>query len=259
MTINRTIHYENALPPQIKSSRRYENRIGFWADVIEVDSRNNSVTVINDQQMKIDNIHVATKEWIVKQKKNDYAASERFLPPVGSRVFVLVPNGDISGAFVICSGYPMGETNTQGLWSGKNDSQSDVQKRNNLGERITQGGWNEKEYYENGNRSYTSSDKKIEFQINVVKDADNNIEKQVSLKAWDNSITITEDGYEFTDKNNNKYEFTEDGIKITDTNENIFELNKDGFSIKDSNKNSIKSSVSGLDFNGYMTIAPGVI
>lgn len=253
MTINKIIHNEHAIPPQIKNSLRYENRIGFWADVVEVDSRNNCCTVINDQGLKLNKVQVSTREWIVKQNENNYAASERILPPVGCRVFVLVPNSDIGSAFILCSGYPLGEKNTQILWTDDNASQEEIQKKNNIGEKITQGGWNFREYYANGNTRIENNDKTILFEVYSTDDSEDDIEKKLKLTAWNNSVEFTENGFSFKDTNQNKIEYTDNGIVITDLNNNKIELTDKGIKITDKNSNKIDLASTGIkmsDGNG---------
>jgi hypothetical protein len=48
---------------------------------------------------------VSSKEWVVPGE--EYTSGERDLPPIGARVFVLMPYGNTTydGAFVLCSGF----------------------------------------------------------------------------------------------------------------------------------------------------------
>ena len=60
MQIRRNIHKINANAPDINNNSYLKGRIGFWALVIEVNSRNNTVTVVSDTGYELKNIPVVS-------------------------------------------------------------------------------------------------------------------------------------------------------------------------------------------------------
>lgn len=170
-----------------------DGRCGFWADVIAVNSCNNSVDVIADIGVTYRNIPVMSREWVNADKNKDYVTAERYLPPKGARVFILTPTHTISGAFVLCSGYVRGETETHTLYAQNDSEQSD---KNTEQARVTQGGWTVTEDYNNGNKNLVSQDENIKIAVNTTKNAQKSQEKEVAITAWNTEIHITDQGLE---------------------------------------------------------------
>lgn len=209
------------------------DKVGFWGNVSEVDSTINSVNVISDTGIKYTGLPVISNEWVNADDDKNYVSASRNLPPVGARVFCLAPTHTPQGAFVLCSGYAMGNTKTQILFS----SDEDKDKNNEILEKVNSSGWHKKQYYKNGNTIYESPDGEIKIELNTTEDSEENLEKQIKIEAWGNEIIINEDGLSLKDSNGNEYISKDSGIEI-----------------KDSNGNKITSSNNGLDFNGYLTI-----
>jgi len=237
-------HYEHAMPTQLQSHQRYNNRIGFWGDVSEVNSSTNTCTVISDQGLEFQGIQIATREWINADKNKDYVCCEKNLPTIGSRVFVLVPNNNITSAFVLCSGYPINENDTQVLFTKVDENKTDeenqkeIEKKNIIREKITQSGWYISENYETGNLLFESNDKTILLEININKDDENSKEKEILVKVWDNEIKIIPDDKEI------KLNILENHFSIK---ENEFEIeNKD---------NLIQVNSKGVNINNYLSIS----
>ena len=219
MQVRRNIHKINAEAPHLPEGNFLKNRIGFWGIVKDVNSLNNTVTVVSDTGFEYPNIQVKSDEWVTLDK--DYVPSTRNLPPKKSRVFVLTPTFSAVGAFVVCSGFSRGDENIRSLWA---KNKNELEDKNNCRETITQGGWDISEEYANGNFKAVSNDGKITITVNPVEDSQKSQNKEVSLSAWDNVIKVTADGLSVTDKNGNKIEATSDGIKLTDKNNNVIEM-----------------------------------
>lgn len=211
MNIVRKVHKENANIPPVTNSNYLSKRIGFWALVKEQNSLNNTVTVISDTGFEYSNIPVVSSEWVTVDDNKDYIPSTRNLPPPNSRVFVLTPTYSASGAFVLCSGFSRGDENIRKLWA---QSDSEMNDKNNCRETKTQGGWDLKEEYANGNYSAESNDGNIKFNVNTTQDDNKSQPKEVSITAWENKIVINEDGITITDKNNNQVVMTDSDIQI---------------------------------------------
>lgn len=271
MNITPTIHYEETFPRRIVSHSKYDGRTGFWGDVTAVDSSTNSCTVINDQGLEIEGIQVASKEWVVKEDNKDYASCERDLPPIGARVYVITPDGNIANALIICSGYPILENNVQTLWAKADptteEGQKTIQKLNRIGERISQGGWHRTESYDTGNYKIESADGQISLEVNPVQVEDDQHEvveaKKIKLSAWGCEIEFSpvEDQEQGIEKKiavtllGNVIEFTESGFSITDPNGNSYATDENGLVLEDANGNTMTMDNSGIDFNGYLTVA----
>lgn len=211
MKIIKNFHKTNAIPSHIPEGNYLENRIGFWALVKSVNSLNNTVTVVSDTGFEYPNIQVKSDEWVTVNDQKDYIPSQRNLPPKNSRVFVLTPTRSITGAFVLCSGFSRGDENIRTLWA-KNESE--LEEKNNCREIKTQGGWDIKEEYKNGNSSITSNDENIVITINTAADNQKGQKKEVSINAWDNSIVVDESGIVITDKNKNVIKMTATDIQV---------------------------------------------
>ena len=220
MQIRRNIHKINANAPDINNNSYLKGRIGFWALVIEVNSRNNTVTVVSDTGYELKNIPVVSSEWVTVDENKDYIPSQRNLPPKNSRVFVLTPTYTAVGAFVLCSGFSRGDENIRTLWA---KSESELEDKNNCRETKTQGGWDITEEYANGNFkavSISTDDGSIAITLNTTKDENKSQPQEASIKAWNNSVVITKDGISITDKTGNKVLMTSSDIQIlaNDTN-----------------------------------------
>ena len=234
MTINRQTHRINAPSVPVHENNYLKGRIGFWGLVSAQNSLNNTVTVISDTGYELPNIPVFSSEWVTIDDKKNYIPSSRNLPPVKSRVFVLTPTFTAVGAFVLCSGFSRGDENIRTLWA---QNENELESKNNCRETKTQGGWDITEEYANGNYCAKSDDEEIIFTANTTQDDNKSQVKEVSLKAWDNEVTINENGISVTDLNGNTIESTDKGFTITDANGNtvqsgVDENNKALFKVK---------------------------
>lgn len=160
------------------------SRIGFFATVTNVNSVTNTVDVISDIGQTILGLDVMSNQWVIK--KDDYVSGERFLPPIGSRVFVLTPSpGRLVGAFVLCSGFAKRENSTHEIFA---KTPTEKEEFNNQKETVTQGGWDIKEDYKTGNIEIKNKDKKISLILK-------NDTKEINIKSYDNcEIVVNENG-----------------------------------------------------------------
>ena len=216
MKVIRNIHKVNAEAPHLPKGNFLDGRIGFWGIVKEVNSLNNTVTVVSDTGYEYPNIQVKSDEWVTLGK--DWIPSTRNLPPVKSRVFVLTPTFTAVGAFVLCSGFSRGDENIRTLWAA---NKNELENKNNCRETKSQGGWDITEEYKNGNFKAVSDDKKIEITVNPAEDSQKSQSKEVTIKAWDNTIVINADGISVTDKNKIKIITSNSGLSIKDDNTDV--------------------------------------
>lgn len=195
-----------------------KNKSGCWAYVTAIHSDSLTVDVENYNGFKFYYVPVASMEWVNK----DGGSGERNLPPIGSRVFILMPTGTIQGGFVLCSGFSFNSVKEREDFKAINDD--DIEKFNNSKKKITNSGWSFEETLKNGNIILTNKEQTITLQFINADDSENNTKKQVLLNAFNTSLVIdAENGISITDKNGNSINATDSGIKIADKNENIIE------------------------------------
>lgn len=193
---------KNSEGRDFENSSPYSNRIGFWGTVDAVNSSTNRVTVISETGITYPGIPVYSSEWVNADDNKDYVTGSRNLPPVGARVFVLMPTRTVTGSFVLCSGYALGESKTRNLFAAEKNK---IEKLNTIKEKITQGGWNITENYENGNIQLLSKDGNIKTELNLEEDnsdSENRHKKGVVITAFESVITVNEDGIKIESKNN---------------------------------------------------------
>ena len=200
MLVKKNFHKTNATAPHLPEGNYLSKRIGFWALVKDVNSINNTVTVISDTGFIFPNIPVISNEWVTVDDSKDYIPSTRNLPPKNSRVFVLTPTYTATGAFVLCSGFSRGDENIRTLWAA---DENELEDKNNCRETKTQGGWDITEEYSNGNFKAESNDGNITINVNTTEDSQKSQLKEVSVTAWNNKVVINEDGISVVDKNGN--------------------------------------------------------
>lgn len=182
----------------LENSSYRDGCVGFWGNVIGIDTEELAVDVQACTGMKYRGIPCISKEWVVYNESKDYVPGERDLPPLNSRVFVFMPTHTLSGAFVLCSGFARGEPSVRNLFAKNETEKEDFRT---IKEHISQGGWKEKEFADNGNKIFESNDGNILINLVAADDSKNGLEKEVSIKAWDQTIKINKDGISIkTDK-----------------------------------------------------------
>ena len=77
MIVKKNVHKTNAIPPHLPEGNFLAGRIGFWALVTDVNSINNTVTVISDTGFEYPNIPVMSNEWVTVDDSKDYIPSTR--------------------------------------------------------------------------------------------------------------------------------------------------------------------------------------
>ena len=72
MVVKKNLHKTNAIAPHLPEGNYLTKRIGFWALVTDVNSINNTVTVVSDTGFKIPNIPVMSNEWVTIDDSKKY-------------------------------------------------------------------------------------------------------------------------------------------------------------------------------------------
>lgn len=164
--------------PPFANNNFLNDRYGFWGNVTAVDSKKMKVRVRATTGFEYIGIPVCSNEWVNKQ--NGKFSGSRNLPPVGSRVFVFMPTGTITGAFILCSGYAEGDTDTHDLYE---------ENKENEKKTVTVNGWTKIEDADNGLISISSENNNI--KLNLIPDGDS---AKIELVAFNIPITIDANG-----------------------------------------------------------------
>ncbi len=181
------------------------NRYGFWGTVTKVNSKDCSVDVRMDIGRILENVRVASLEWVYKNEDKDFLAGERKLPQVDSYVFCLMPTGEPSSAFVLCSGFTRQQT--------VHDYYK-VEDKGNEYERIENSGWQHITDINNGTK--TTKNRKKDETIKLVIDQETEGEETITLNVHEHEIQITKDFIHVT---------TNEKQVLVDTKKDTFELN----------------------------------
>jgi hypothetical protein len=94
-------------PAPVQQKRREPPmfHIGEYGRVKKLHSEDNTVDVLLDSGVYLKHIPVRSDGWVIYQEdsEKDFNAGGRDLPPVHTRVFILMPTGTYHDCFVLCS------------------------------------------------------------------------------------------------------------------------------------------------------------
>ena len=224
------------------------SRTGFWAYVTAVHSDSLTVDLENFNGFKFHYVPVASREWVSK----DGGKGERNLPPVGSRVFVMMPTGTIQGGFVLCSGFSFNSVKEQGDFRAAKDE--NIEKFNSSKKILSNSGWAYEENLENGNISLVSGTREIKIEAANADDNETSLTKGLKITAFGSSFSFDDDGFMFAEKNDNKITFDKNGAVVADKNGNKITMGSGGISIEDRNGNKIETSSASVKINGNLEV-----
>lgn len=175
-----------------KNSTSLDTRFGFWGVVTEVHPEDCTVHVRTDTGIEIGGLRVAVFEWVTVVK-NKHLTGERHLPPVDTYVFCLMPNGEYSSAFVLCSGFAYQE-------AIHGDFKKEGEDAANILEKVENSGWHSTTDYRTGTKKFENkTDSKPTITLEIDQESDG--EEKAVLTVHENVITISKDGIKVeTDK-----------------------------------------------------------
>ena len=218
MAFNLSLNKKQKAPQRVPFGHQspYSTRIGFWGVVTEVHSEDCTVHVLTDMGFEIQGVKVATPQWVTVVD-GKHLTGERRLPPVDSYVFCLMPNGEYSSAFVLCSGYTRQEA-VHGDFK--------VKDKNGETDRVDNCGWQFTSKYETGTKEIKNkvdSDPTIDIKI----DQESEGEEKITITVHKNIFEITKDGVKVT--SDKKIETkTKEETNITADKDLQFKSNKSG-------------------------------
>jgi hypothetical protein len=170
---------------KVPHSPPYLNRYGAWGYVEKTYSGDHSADVFIDTGAYLKRCPVSSKEWVVPGE--EYTSGERDLPPLGSRVFVLMPYGNTTydGAFVLCSGF---------IVTSKPEKENFMEEEKEKSrKRIKPGNW--KELYDcvTGTHEIISPDGKTTMKIDYGSGGEEKEKPELQLKLFGETVLdITE-------------------------------------------------------------------
>lgn len=167
-----------------ESSSPYDNQIGFWGVVTEVHPEDCTVHVRNNLGIEFSGVKVASLEWVTVAK-DKHLTGERHLPPVDTYVFCLMPNGEYSSAFVLCSGF----TRQEAVHA---DFKAEGEDAANTHEKVENSGWKMTTDYRTGTKKFenkTDSDPTITLEI----DQESEGEEKATLTVHGTTVTVDKD------------------------------------------------------------------
>lgn len=166
------------------NSSPVDRRYGFWGTVTEVHPEDCTVHVRTDTGHIITGVRVASMEWATVYDEDPKLSGERHLPPVDTFVFCMMPNGEMSSAFVLCSGFAKAES-VHAYFKQKD--------KGDLWERIENSKWTYTTDYKTGTKTFKNrpEDETVCLEIDQ---EDGEGEEKAVLTVHGTKLTIDKDG-----------------------------------------------------------------
>lgn len=166
------------------NSSPYDAQMGFWGVVTEVHPEDCTVHVRTNLGFELSGVRVASKEWVTVVD-GKHLTGERHLPPVDTYVFCLMPNGEYSSAFVLCSGF----TRQEAVHA---DFKQEGEDAANTFEQVENSGWKKTVDYRTGTKKIenkTDSDPTIKIEIDQESEGD----EKATITIHGTTITVDKD------------------------------------------------------------------
>lgn len=210
-----------SLPFEVKT--HYDGRTGFFAAVTELHPENNTVHVTTDTGIELMNVKVASQAWVTYIKDGKpQLTGERSLPPVGTYVYCVMPDGHYEESFVLCSLFSEASIHADYMEEGEDAA--------NTKKTVENGGWNKTTDFRTGTKviKNKTEDETISLEIDQEEEGKENVkltaQGTVITIDKENGISITTDKkIEITDKEGFTYS-TEGNIELKSTKTGTLEL-----------------------------------
>ena len=200
------------------NSTPYDKRYGFWGVVREVHPEDCTVHVLTDMGILLTGVRVASAEWVTVEKDKPLTG-ERHLPPVDTYVFCMMPTGEYTSAFVLCSGF----TRQEAVHADFKKKGEDAAMTH---EKVDNSRWHYTCDYRTGTKKIDNKMEDPTISIEVDQETDGDEKATITVHGM--VITATKD----------------DGLNIT-TDKKITLKDKEGFTYETEGEISIKSSKQG--------------
>ena len=200
------------------NSTPYDKRYGFWGVVREVHPEDCTVHVLTDMGILLTGVRVASAEWVTVEKDKPLTG-ERHLPPVDTYVFCMMPTGEYTSAFVLCSGF----TRQEAVHADFKKKGEDAAMTH---EKVDNSRWHYTCDYRTGTKKLYNKMEDPTISIEVDQETDGDEKATITVHGM--VITATKD----------------DGVNI-ETDKKITLKDKEGFTYETEGEISIKSSKQG--------------
>lgn len=225
MSLNIALRKKESAPQknQFENTTPYDAQYGFWGVVTEVHPEDCTVHVRTNLGFELSGVRVASFEWVTVAD-GKHLTGERHLPPIDTYVFCLMPNGEYSSAFVLCSGF----TRQEAVHADFKKKGEDAEKTREI---VENSGWHITTDYRTGTKKFankTDSDPTITLEIDQESDSDEKatvtIHGTVIKVDKDNGINIeTDKKITLKDKEGYTYE-TEGNVSLKSSKNGTLEM-----------------------------------
>lgn len=201
-------------------------RIGCFAVVKAIHPSDLTVDVVTDTGIELTHRRVASFQWVIyKEGGSPELTGKRDLPPVGSYVFCLMPNGTLDTLFVLCSMFSTEAAH--GAYFGEDDNDADAQ---NTILDVEKSGWQKSTDIRTGTKIVQNrqTDETIKLEINQ-EAAGSEGESSSSSAGEDDSgevVTLTIHGTTVTIDKNGITLATDGAINVDAANEEASAVTK---------------------------------
>jgi hypothetical protein len=184
---------EKALIP---TETPFDKRYGFYGIVTEIHPKRNTVNLRMDTGRDINDVRVASLQWITLDRNKDYLTGQRRLPPLNSYVYCLMPSGEPSSAIILCSVFPTADSNYDAFKEDSPDAAF-------IDKRIDSGGWKFTHDIRTGTRKIQNSPEDGKETISIEVNQEDKGNEKVTVKIHKNVYSVDkENGIQIeTDKN----------------------------------------------------------
>jgi hypothetical protein len=178
-------------PAGIKIETPFDNRYGFFGMIKEVHPNNNTVDVMMDTGRQINNVRVASFQWVTLNKDKKFLSGQRHLPPVNSFVYCLMPTGEPSSAIVLCSVFPSQQAEYAEFKEDSEDA-AFIEKR------IDNGGWAFEHDIRTGTRKIRNAPKEGDETISLEVNQEEEEKNKTTLKIYENVFEVDQENKKIT-------------------------------------------------------------
>lgn len=231
-----------------RTSTPFDHRNGFFGAVTEVHSENNTVHVVTDTGRELMNIPVASQQWVTYKKDGKpQLTGERNLPPVGTYVYCVMPNGTYDDCFVLCSMFSTASIHKDYMADDEDTANTRLCQEN--------GGWLKTTDIRTGTKVIKNKPEDETIKIEI--DQESEGEEKATITIHGNVVTVSKDGIEI--KTDGKVSFTADkDLELNVSGNATIKCDKDA-SIEAQNvtvKSSVKTEIKGGQVKLAGTVTP---
>jgi hypothetical protein len=181
-------------------------------------------------------------DWV--SDEGDFSIGEKNVPPIGSKVLLVFPDGRVENAFVIAGAFDQ--------LSDKQTEELLLDGEEKLRVLLTEANW--KRTYDKETGKFTIIDNEDGSTFSIEIDKEN---EKITINDWhDNHIVIDTNGITVTDTNNNSFTFDSNGCIVQDLSGNKITFGSSGLNLVDANGNEVDMGVTGVTINSNLEVLP---